>query len=170
MKFWLSSRLSRDWLIEFSWHDGVLETYMVPAFALIHKTPTIVHLKDCVMGGMLMQTDQRARTKVLLFMKPFYLNCQLSCEPGISIVCCFLTGPFQTHNCFKRKLTSAWFFFQLLSQISVFQDNTLFDDCMHPWLHGITWDFSKIPISIHSLDFLISVLLVFQSSDVWYLL
>ena len=131
MKFWLSSRLSRDWLIEFSWHDGVLETYMVPAFALIHKTPTIVHLKDCVMGGMLMQTDQRARTKVLLFMKPFYLNCQLSCEPGISIVCCFLTGPFQTHNCFKRKLTSAWFFFQLLSQISVFQDNTLIlDDCM----------------------------------------
>ena len=91
-----------------------------------------------------MQTDQRAWTKVLLFMKPFYLNCQLSCEPGISIVCCFLTGPFQTHNCFKRKLTSAWFFFQLLSQISVLQDNTLFDDCMHPWLHGTTWDFSKI--------------------------
>ena len=95
-------------------------------------------VRDRVMRGMLMQTDQRARTKVLLFMKPFYLNCQLSCEPGISIVCCFLTGPFQTHNCFKRKLTSAWFFFQLLSQISVFQDNTLFDDCMHPWLHGIT--------------------------------
>ena len=74
-------------------------------------------VRNRVMRGMLMQTDQRARTKVLLFMKPFYLNCQLSCEPGISIVCCFLTGPFQTHNCFKRKLTSAWFFFQLLSQI-----------------------------------------------------
>ena len=68
-------------------------------------------VRDHVMRGMLMQTDQRARTKVLLFMKPFYLNCQLSCKPGISIVCCFLTGPFQTHNCFKRKLTSAWFFF-----------------------------------------------------------
>ena len=110
-------------------------------------------VRDHVMRGMLMQTDQRARTKVLLFMKPFYLNCQLSCEPGISIVCCFLTGPFQTHNCFKRKLTSAWFFFSIALPDLRFSRQ-------HPiwWLHGITWDFSNI--SIHCYELLINESLI----------